>query len=230
VNHPDDLVRAEYKPWQLQAATRHGLRCPRTMVTNDPRAARAFFEQCEGRVIYKTLSASVIVDEAGDGHGVYTSAVHRRHLSADHAVRATSCLFQEHIGKELDLRVTIVGRSAISVAIHSQERASSMLDWRSDQNGLRHSLHELPQDVRDRCLALVGDLNLRFAAVDMIVTPAGEYVFIEVNPNGQWAWLEDVTAVNIHDALADELCRPAACDSEQRRPSSSPCGAAWRGA
>jgi glutathione synthase/RimK-type ligase-like ATP-grasp enzyme len=50
---------------------------------------------------------------------------------------------------------------------------------------------------------------LRFGAIDMIVTPEGRYVFLEINPNGQWRWIEDASGLPISDALCDALARPS---------------------
>ena len=48
-------------------------------------------------------------------------------------------------------------------------------------------------------------LELNFAAIDLIETPDGEHVFLEVNPNGQWLWLDDMLKLGISQAVADWL-------------------------
>lgn len=208
VNHPDDLVRAAYKPYQLSLALRCGLRIPRTLVTNDAREARAFFEECSGRVVYKSLGAGVLSTDPREALALYTSQVRSEDLAEEAEVRATACLFQEEVAKQFELRVTVVGDSLFTAALHSQECEAARVDWRRGVDDLRHTTHELPSAVAAQCLALVRRLRLRFAAIDMILTPDGGYVFLEVNPNGQWAWLEHVTDLDIHGALVKELTRP----------------------
>jgi glutathione synthase/RimK-type ligase-like ATP-grasp enzyme len=44
-------------------------------------------------------------------------------------------------------------------------------------------------------------LGLNFGAVDMILTPDGRYVFLEINPNGQWGWVEDLTGMPISEEI-----------------------------
>lgn len=48
-------------------------------------------------------------------------------------------------------------------------------------------------------------MHLNFGCFDLIVTPDGEYVFLECNPNGQWLWVELATGLPIAEAIADFL-------------------------
>src|SRR6185312_4199806 len=78
-------------------------------------------------------------------------------------------------------------------------------DWRADYANIRYSAAVLPVAVADMLREYMLRLRLRFAAVDMVVTPEGEHVFLEANPNGQWAWIEDETGLPIAAAIADAL-------------------------
>ena len=60
VNHPEKLVSADYKPLQLKLAVQHGLDIPKTIITNQPDAVVEFYKQCNGQIIYKTLSGGMI--------------------------------------------------------------------------------------------------------------------------------------------------------------------------
>jgi glutathione synthase/RimK-type ligase-like ATP-grasp enzyme len=68
---------------------------------------------------------------------------------------------------------------------------------------------KLPESVRSGLLQLVERLGLVYGAVDMRQTPAGDYVFLEINPAGQWLFIEQRTHQPISDALADTLCAAA---------------------
>jgi hypothetical protein len=69
-----------------------------------------------------------------------------------------------------------------------------------------HSPIEIaPKFVRGRVRHLMEKLSLRFGALDFVVTPEGEWWFLECNPNGQWAWIEDETGMPIAGALANAL-------------------------
>ena len=61
---------------------------------------------------------------------------------------------------------------------------------------------DLPERVSEACRDLVQRLGLAFGAIDLLQTTSEEYVFLEVNPNGQWHWLEQITGVRLTAAPA----------------------------
>jgi glutathione synthase/RimK-type ligase-like ATP-grasp enzyme len=83
----------------------------------------------------------------------------------------------------------------------------------------------LPPDLEQRCVQLVDRLGLCFGAIDLALTPDGRYVFFEVNPNGQYLWIELATGLPISDAICDLLTSgasgPAPAASTLREPVAS---------
>ncbi|MGH3826087.1 MAG: ATP-grasp ribosomal peptide maturase [Pseudonocardiaceae bacterium] len=202
VSHPSRVADAEFKPLQLQLATECGLRVPRTLITNDAAQVREFAEQLHGPMIYKPLSApSVRAD--GELRLIYATQVDGSALNEDD-IGLTANLFQEWVPKEYDVRLTVVGDRFFAVAIHSSSDRA-YVDWRSDYDALRYESIDTPDDVRYSVSALLGRLGLAFGAFDFTVTPDGEWVFLELNPNGQWGWIEDHTDLPITTAVADLL-------------------------
>jgi glutathione synthase/RimK-type ligase-like ATP-grasp enzyme len=122
-------------------------------------------------------------------------------------VRACAHLFQERIPKALDLRVVVIGRQVFTVGIHSHSEESA-LDWRLAYGDLTYSIEKLPKEIEDKILQLVRQFGLQFSSIDLILTPEGEYVFLELNPNGQFYWLEPPTGLPMAEAMADLLCFP----------------------
>jgi hypothetical protein len=113
---------------------------------------------------------------------------------------------QEYIPKKLELRITVLGDRVFPCAIYSQEGASHVqVDWRHDTEALRHEPYVLPSEIEAKCLALMRRLGLQFGAIDLIVTPSEEYVFLENNVDGQWLWVQDKTGMPIAETLADLL-------------------------
>ncbi len=206
VNHPEKMVSADYKPFQLKVAGDCGLQIPTSLITNDPGAVLDFFERCKGEMIYKTLSGGMIVSEGGEIVSMYTSRVTQDDLRDEgNRVRYTACLFQELVPKKVELRITVVGDHVFPAAISYVHAEGAAVDWRTAYQDLRYGIHQLPQDIHHQCLALVHKLDLWFAAIDMIVTPDSRYVFLEVNPNGQWQWIERATGFPICKTLVDLL-------------------------
>lgn len=208
IDDPTTLHNASNKPRQIDIARRLGFEVPSTLITNDPSLAREFYKFCKGKVIYKTLSQPRItqtnppLDHQGEDIAVYTTLVtHDPDLWS--SVELAPCLFQEHIAKKLELRVTVVGCDVFAAEIHSQNDPATLIDWRrGDIAKLRHEIHHLPQEMADRCLKLARALGLNFGAIDLILTPDSRYVFLEINPNGQYGWIEHLTGLPISRSIA----------------------------
>lgn len=120
-------------------------------------------------------------------------------------------ILQPQLEKDFDLRITVVGKQVFPVAILSQQHAETSIDWRtwdiSEGIDLRHEPFDLPTEISEQCLALNRRLGLNFSCIDMVLTKGGEFVFLEVNPNGQWAWIESLVGLPIRDAIIDHLIR-----------------------
>jgi ATP-grasp ribosomal peptide maturase len=205
LNHPHRVGYAEYKPVQLAEAIRTGLAVPRTLITNDVAEARAFASSV-GQVVYKPLSPAR--PPGPEEHSMlYTSVVEPRHLAEDgDAVGVTMTLFQERIACQHAIRLTVVDGQMFAAAIHAHSSAAA-LDWRTDQAHLSYSHTEVPPPVAAGVRTLMTALQLRFGAFDFLLTPEGEWVFLEVNPNGQWVFIEQATGLPIAAAIADALTR-----------------------
>jgi glutathione synthase/RimK-type ligase-like ATP-grasp enzyme len=64
---------------------------------------------------------------------------------------------------------------------------------------------ELPDEVESKVHELMNTFGLIYGALDFIVTPEGRFVFLEINPAGQYMWVESRTGLPITNALADLL-------------------------
>ncbi len=142
----------------------------------------------------------------GEDFAVFTSEVLEQHLDALDSAKLSPAIYQALIPKRFDLRVTIVGRKIFAAAIDSQSDLAAQVDWRHTGNPkLPHHRIDLPEPIANQVLLMMDTLQLTFGAVDMIQTMNGEYVFLEVNPSGQWLWLDDMLGLGISDAVADWL-------------------------
>ena len=114
--------------------------------------------------------------------------------------------FQSKIEKRCDVRATFVGEKCYAVAIDSQSLEDTCVDWRKGEHVLRHTPIELPYDIRTKCLHMLAKLGLNFGAIDFVIDEQGNYVFLEINPNGQWAWIEHMTGLPISKEIVKCLC------------------------
>jgi MvdC family ATP-grasp ribosomal peptide maturase len=206
VNDLDRQRDAENKQRQLRLAARAGLRVPRTLVTNDPAAARQFFAETEGQTVAKLLRPLDVSMDAAKPF-VYTSRVREEDLACVDGLRHSPMVFQELIPKEFELRVACVAGEAFAGALDATGTSRGQTDWRrAAPEECRWQKAQLPAEVADSLRALMSELGLIFGAVDMICTPSGEYVFLEVNPSGEWGMLERDLGLPISEAIAAALC------------------------
>ena len=204
----NDLNRerdAENKQRQLRLAARAGLRVPRTLVTNDPAAARQFFAETEGQTVAKLLRPITVSMDA-DKPFVYTNRVREEDLAGAEALRHSPMVFQELIPKAYELRVACVAGEAFAGALDATGTSRGHTDWRrASPEECRWQKAQLPSEVTSSLQALMLELGLVFGAIDLICTPSGEYVFLEVNPGGEWGMLERDLGLPISEAIAKAL-------------------------
>jgi hypothetical protein len=196
----EDVRRCDHKELQIIRARHHGLDVPRTLFTNDPDSVRSFFDDCNGRVITK-MQSSFAVHRNGQEHVVFTNVVEKHHLADLDGLRFCPMMFQEQIDKRLEIRATVVGDRVYAASIDSKH----LVDWRQEGLALinKWKRYALPRDVEKALLALVHEIGLRYGACDLILTPEGKHIFLEVNAGGEWLWLDDL--LGIADAIAEEL-------------------------
>ncbi|WP_240197066.1 ATP-grasp ribosomal peptide maturase [Nonomuraea lactucae] len=197
VNHPAAITRADFKPAQLQMAAQLGMTVPRTLITNDVSQAREF--AADGPIIYKSFRG---VPPAPDGRvtAIWTQSVAEHEL--DDSISVTAHMFQTEVCKEADARVTVIGRRVFAYRITSPDGA---LDWRQgDWDALVHEPIDVPRLIEGALHAYLDSFGLVFGCFDFAIeAETGRWVFIECNPNGQWAWLPG--ASEMAQAFADEI-------------------------
>ncbi len=205
VNRWDADRRAEDKALQLRVARSLGLSVPRTLVTNDAARVRAFFDEVDGAMIAKMLTPlSVSMGRAP--FFVRTSVVSAADLEDAESLRHSPMVFQELVPKARELRVACVGERQFVGAIDASRSKAGRVDWRGAATGEARWEHaELLEETADGLRALCDELGLVYGAVDLIVKPDGEHVFLEINPGGEWGMLERDLKLPISQAIADAL-------------------------
>jgi hypothetical protein len=202
MNDPQKQEAAKNKVHQLVLARSLGLAVPRTWITND--ADLLSRNDAQARYAFKAQTWLGTLD----GRVLFTNIVSRDAIQDQkRLIGVAPGIFQEVVAKRCEYRVTFVDDSSYCVRIHSQERIDTAIDWRRNQRDVRYELCELPDSVQMALHGYVDRLGLRFAAVDMIETPEGEFTFLEANPTGNWLWLEEMLGLQISRAIADALLK-----------------------
>jgi hypothetical protein len=193
------------KATQLKVAGELGFELPPTLITNSAPHLLDFYRQHGGDIVCKMVGTAIL-KKVGATFARYTEAVSPRDIAHAYELAYCPMIFQARVPKQIELRITVVGRQVFAAEIHSQSSNHTRLDWRRyDEYSTTYAPHVLRAETEERCVELVGRLGLCYAAIDMIVTPDGRYVFIELNPNGQYLWIERETSLPISDAICDLL-------------------------
>lgn len=213
VNDPALDHVAHRKIAQLRVAQRCGFRLPDTLISNDPDKVRRFVDGHGYRSIaYKAFSA--LEEEWRE-----TRVLRTEEIALLDNVRYAPVIFQEYIEAVYDLRITLVGDDVFAAAIHSQE-TSYPVDFRMDIANAEIKPVELPCQIEDKLQSLRRALGLQYGAVDMRLRPDNEYVFLEINPAGQWLFVEEATGQPIAAALARLLVEHDVATAEMELASS----------
>lgn len=203
LNHPRRLWLASNKIEQLSVALELDLRVPESIVTSSAHSAKRFFLEHDGCVICKA------VRHGFNHHGNTVTVGTTQRIDSeflehfgDYAV--VPMIYQREILKAVDVRVIVIKDEVYATAIHSQEHSETEVDWRvwdAYDFDLRHEPITLPETIANGCREMTRRFGLKYSAIDLARGRDGYYYFLEMNPNGQWAWIERKTGLPIRDAL-----------------------------
>lgn len=203
-NRPSCSATNFSKTYQERIIASHGFAIPRTLVTNIPESARSFFDECQGRVIYKSLSSRRSIVRRMTGHDLDR---------LDHLAGGPT-QFQEWV-PGTDFRVHVMGRR-----LYPTEITAEATDYRfCIREGTAPTMRgvELEEEIRRRCLSLTGELGMIAAGIDLRRSLDGRWYCFEVNPTPAFAYYEQFTGQRIADGLIDALQElaavPAGCNT-----------------
>mgnify|MGYP000344964806 CR=1 FL=1 len=201
LSEPRCVRDAENKVRQLRAARRVGLMIPRTLVTNHPPDVKAFFDELGGHIVTKML-ANLSSSMGRAPLFVRTSRVTAAHLERLDGLSQSPMIFQELVAKQYELRVAFVeGRMFVG-----RIDAPDLIDWRTaSPDAVRWRGGAISDATAAALREFMRSLGLRYGAIDLIRTPDGADVFLEVNPTGEWGMLERDLGLPISKAIADAL-------------------------
>ncbi len=205
VNSPQNHFYANSKLDQIRFALKNGMYTPDTIVTNEPSKLRDFYEKHNGNICFKLQKGAVIRTPEGN-KVIYTNKVTKEQMKNASLVSSHPSLFQEYIDKEFEIRIIATDKTTTGIAIHSQDSEVSKVDYRSyDLENVKYCHVEIPENVRSFCQSMLSHYELHFGAFDFIYSKEGKYFFLELNPNGQWLWLEEQSEYNLTGEVADNL-------------------------
>lgn len=193
VDLPSKVTIASRKLESLLFASEMGLKIPKTLVTTSVEEAKSFISSLNDDVIVKAIDNGVATYKE-DALSIPTSKVKK---DADLTlIRNCPTLFQENVKKKLELRITVIGKKVFPVAFNTQHIPEAQVDFRKSLfkiDQVPHNLVKIPKKLEEQLLSFLEHYGLHYGAIDMALTPEGEYIFFELNPAGQFLWMDDVT-------------------------------------
>lgn len=198
VNPIDKVFVAEHKLYQLRLAEELGMTLPRTLVSSSAADLRAFVQAQPNGAICKPIFHGLYLDGV-DSYSVYTRTVTADEFTADTDLQCP-VLLQERISRGRDLRITFIGQRCFGAEVQVPR---NVVDWRAPESEASFAKIDIEEGLHLQCTAMLQKLGLEYGAFDFIETPEGERVFLEVNPTGEWAWLENRLGFPMRQAFVE---------------------------
>ena len=177
LDHPEAIQRADNKLVQLRVASAAGLRVPRTLLSQDPERIRAFAASLNGPMIVKAVAGMLGVPSL-------TGQVTNKQLEEDGPLIACPAIYQELIPGRRHIRVHCFGNEVVGALIESD-----LLDWRHPLDANIEPF-ALPQRIKDILTAILNEFGLQMGIFDLKLIDDDEPVWLELNPQGQFLFIE----------------------------------------
>lgn len=201
INDPRKNSYAEMKINQLASAEKIGFKIPETCITNNKEDFLEFAKSCSDKVIAKALYSPLIQDNKEEFF-IFSNRLTNFSDIDENELSLSPTIFQKEIQNKIDYRITIVGSSCFSAEIAYEDK--SVLDWRKIKDKIQFKSCTIPQDIEEKCVKLVSDLGLVFGAIDLVKSN-DNYYFLEINPNGEWGWLQKNADLLIAETITEQL-------------------------
>jgi glutathione synthase/RimK-type ligase-like ATP-grasp enzyme len=208
MNDMDANYFANTKLHQAYIAKKEGFLIPETFQGSSPRFANYFLKKNKGDICIKPLEAinlRLLKKKKILIH--YTSKFKKRGLNKLSSLKLCPVILQTFINKSYEIRATVVGNKIFAASIDTSNASeSAKVDWRHyDWKNTPYYKIKLPNIINEKLLKINHKLGLVYGAYDLIKSTTGEYYFLEVNPLGQWLWVEDLTGLKISEGIASWL-------------------------
>ena len=165
-----------------------------------------FYHDCDQDIVAKTLGSSEGLPE---GKMIFTNKISETHIKNLENLRYSPTFFQKYVPKKTEIRITMINSKINAVEIHSQKSEKTKHDWRhyDDFEKTPYVPIILDNDVTKKLQNLMKNLGLVYGAIDMIKTPDDDLIFLEVNANGRWWWIQELTGINVAKDIALALAK-----------------------
>lgn len=187
----------------LKLAKKNQLETPKTYIVN----SKAQILNIQNKT--KKLITKPIYEGIGffNEKGAYIT--HTQNVSVINTEEFSPSLFQEEIEKEFEIRTFYLDEKLYAMAIFSSKNRKTITDFRNYDlfNPNRCIPYILPNDLANKLINLMNDLNLSNGSIDLIKDVYGRHVFLEVNPIGQFGMVSQPCNYNLEKEMAESLIK-----------------------
>ena len=211
MSHPHAIAVAQSKPEQLYRACHFGFTIPRTLVTTNPSQAQAFYESCEGKVVFRVMSDPALVVMEHDpaspervSHAMPSTRLEQHHLEMLDSICMVPCMFQEAPSITSRLYVVLIEENLFAVEAQVQ-----FVD------GVEQEIAVEPATLDDalvqQCIEYIRSYDLQFSVLTFVRTTQHQLLFMEHDPTGQFMWIQhEVPTFHLIELLSQTLIKQAA--------------------
>lgn len=159
---------------------------PATIVATNKNQLQNFRKR-HNDLIVKAISETLVINKEGKNYSFLTHILSDVDYDNLPATFLPTC-FQELIHKKFEIRVFFLDGKTYSIAIFSQNDETTSSDFRNYnyEKPNRNVPFILPDNVSNKIERLMKKIGLNCASVDLILDNNNRYVFLEINPVGQF--------------------------------------------
>lgn len=192
---------ARNKLIHLQIAAKFGIKVPDTIITTDKSSIQEFQYGKVG-IITKAVGEGMSFFSSEFKVLEYTSLINEPNNLPEAFFPS---LIQEKIEKKYDLRIFYLDRKFYSSAIISQNDSQTTTDFRryNMEKSNRVIPFKLPDYIEKQLDEMMNQLNYLSDSIDMVYTKEKEFVFLEINPVGQFAQVSEPCNYYLEKKVAD---------------------------
>lgn len=208
VNSISSVALAENKLLQLNLAEKLGFRVPKTLISNDIKMVKIFCSSCKD-VICKPITTSRLKINDKDW-GIFTESLTAEAIENSNSVQSSPVILQERITRKSEIRVTVVGNEVFACTMKLREPYSTTIDWHLvDDINIDYGKIKIPTHIQTRIFKMLKGFGLCYGCFDFMLTTNNDWVFLELNPSGQWGWIERKIGFPITESIVSLLLRDA---------------------
>lgn len=187
----------------LEQAKQCGLIIPEySIVTNSVQLN--FFKQKWGKIVTKAISNGLYDDINGYRYYTYTELLEDDVITSNDKVDFFPSLLTKMVDKKFEIRSFYIEGVFFSMAIFSQSSEQTKIDFRKYDNN-RTEPFRLPKEIENKMKRLFSILNLNCGSIDFIVDKSDDYIFLEINPVGQYGMTDFPCNYNLDYKIANYL-------------------------